>query len=81
MPFTRIDTSPNQFFLVPDKTIEKNNHYIVDGVKALNSWCKNCNQKEYHHMELLFSLIGTSLSAAGFYAVHYIIKIAEKNES
>jgi hypothetical protein len=37
MPFTRIDTSPNQFFLVLDKTIEKNNHYIVDGVKALNS--------------------------------------------
>ena len=31
-------------------------------------------------MELLFSLIGTSLSAAGFYAVHYMIKIAEKNE-
>ena len=41
----------------------------------------NRNQKEYHHMELLFSLIGTSLSAAGFYAVHYMIKIAEKNES
>ena len=39
------------------------------------------NQKEYRHMELLFSLIGTSLSAVGFYAVHYIIKIAEKNES
>jgi hypothetical protein len=41
----------------------------------------NRNQKEYHHMELLFSLIGTSLSAAGFYAVHYMIKIAEKNET
>jgi hypothetical protein len=66
---------------VPDKTIEINNHYIVDGVKALNSSSTNRNQKEYHHMELLFSLIGTSLSAAGFYAVHYIIKIAEKNES
>ena len=66
---------------MPDKTIEKNNHYIVDGVKALNSRCRNRNQKEYHDMELLFSLIGTSLAAAGFYAVHYIIKIAEKNES
>ena len=41
----------------------------------------NRNQKEFRHMELLFSLIGTSLSAVGFYAVHYMIKIAEKNES
>jgi hypothetical protein len=39
------------------------------------------NQKEFRHMELLFSLIGTGLSAAGFYAVHYMIKVAEKNES
>jgi len=41
----------------------------------------NRNQKEIRHMELLFSLIGTGLSAAGFYAVHYMIKVAEKNES
>jgi len=51
---------------------------MIESIKFVSL---NRNQKEYRHMELLFSLIGTSLSAVGFYAVHYIIKIAEKNES